>query len=318
MNLQNIPKKGKSKIKRCFASRFPEGKVAEIDYSQLEVVCKGVLSKDEALLKALIDGVCFHCEWAAFAHNTPYAEVYQKAKVDKDPMWVKRRQNIKPITFGESYGAGIAKLSEASKLPADTVQSAITARKKKYHKMYQFDEDVMDDVERTRQTTHLRTDSGWQRSVGYYESVTGTVYSFLQNEALPWQQKQGIHTSFSPTCIKNYPSQGLGGEIMQTMLGLLFRALRRHDLCKDVLLINTVHDSVYIDFRTEDLAKEYLPLIAGLLEKVCDHFNRTHTMVAWATPFPVDADYGNNIMETTESIKERDYGWYEETEAVPV
>jgi len=308
-NLQNIPKKGKSKVKACFASRFKNGKVAELDYGQLEVVCKGVLSGDKALLQALVDGVCFHCEWAAFAHQENYDLVYKWAKIEKLPEWVKKRQDIKPITFGESYGAGITKLSEDSGLPADVVQAAIDARKAKYHMMYAFDDLVMDEVERTRQVTHLRTDSGWQKSVGYYRSPTDTLFSFLQNEAMPWQQKQGIHTSFSPTCIKNYPSQGLGGEIMQKMSGLLFRRLREHDLYKDILLINTVHDSVYLDFRTEELAIEYLPKIAGLLEDVCNVFNMLHAGVVWDTPFPVDADYGDNIMATNVTIKERSREW---------
>ena len=97
---------------------------------------------------------------------------------------------------------------------------------------------------------------------------------------------------------------------MQVMAGLIFRAIFRNNLENDVLLINTVHDSVYLDFRTEELAKKYLPLIAGILEKVCEYFNNLYPECAWNTPFPVDADYGESIYDTNNTITERDPAWF--------
>jgi len=116
-------------------------------------------------------------------------------------------------------------------------------------------------------------------------------------------------TSFNPTIIKNYPSQGLGGEIMQVMSGLCWRMLIRLGLCEDIKIILTVHDSIYFDFRTEELAKKYIPLLAGMLEGVCEYFNLVYPDVNWSTPFPVDADYGKNIKETNTSVPERDPAW---------
>jgi len=304
-NLQNIPKKGKSKIKKTFTSRFPDGVVAEIDYSQLEVVCKGVLSKDEALLQALVDKVCFHCEWAAFVTGEPYEFVYQKAKVEGDQKWIDTRQGVKSITFGEAYGAGIQKLSESSGVPADKIEKAIEARKIKYHKMYEFDENVAEEVRGTRQVTTLRTDGGYQKAVGFYRSCTGTLYSFVETEAQSWSKSRGIMTSFSPTQMKNYPSQGLGGEIMQVQSGRVWRYIIQNELEHDCLLINTVHDSVYLDFRTEELAQEHLPVISWVLEDVCSYFNEKYPEVDWNTPFPVDTEYGDNIMGTNTKVKER-------------
>jgi hypothetical protein len=103
-NLQNLSKKGKSKVRKCFKSRFgDDGIVAEGDYSQLEVVCKGVLSGDENLLAALKNNIDFHCEWLAMApigEGKSYAEVHRLCKADHDPIWEAKRSSIKPLTFG--------------------------------------------------------------------------------------------------------------------------------------------------------------------------------------------------------------------------
>lgn len=328
----------KGDVKKTFISRFSQGVIAELDYSQLEVVCQGVNSMDHALLQALIDGVCFHCEWAAFMTGEAYSDVYQWAKVAADPTWVLNRQNAKPVGFGENYGAGVPALVEASGIQdelapdgslirsaADIITDAINIRKKKYHRLYQFHEDVQKEVEGSRVQTRMRTEHKYQRCVGYYRSVTGTVYHFLENEAPKFKQDQGIMTAFSPTTIKNYPSQGLGGEIMQTMMGLVWRQLVKHRVRDKIKLVLTVHDSLYPDCINAEVAKEYLPKIASVLEMVCWYFNQCFPKVNWNTPFPVTAEYGQNIKEVGAKegvssdlrgmITERDYEWVNEIKA---
>jgi DNA polymerase I-like protein with 3'-5' exonuclease and polymerase domains len=308
-NLQNIPKEGKSEVKRVFVSSFPDGFVAEADYSQLEVVGKGVLSKDKALLQALKDGVCFHCEWCAFVHDEDYDYVYEQAKILKSPEWKKKRQDVKPITFGEAYGAGVGSLSASSGVEADLIEKAIKARKEKYHMMYAFDDAVAEAVANSRKPTPLRTDDGYQKAVGYYRSVTGTIYSFVEVDAPEWKKDQGQFTAFMPTQMKNYPSQGIGGEIMQVMSGRLWRKLVELRLRDRLKLMNTVHDSVYIDCENETVAKKYLPKIKTLLEDVSPYFTKTYKDVEWDTEFPVDIDYGKNLLETPNSIEEGDPEW---------
>ena len=308
-NLQNIPKEGKSDVKKTFISRFKDGVVAEIDYRQLEVVCKAVLSGDENLMEALRNKLDQHCEWLGFATNLPYDEVLHRCKVLKDPVWIKKRQDIKSLTFSEAYGAGIAHMAEQAKLPADVVKAAMNRRKEKYPKLYEFDDKVMESVQSTRRITNMRTEGGYQRAVGYYKSPTCTLFHFLEGESLPWQQDQGIHTAFQPTRIKNYPPQGLGGEVMQVQNGRLVRELFKYGLRDKIKMINTVHDSVYLDFYDEETALKYLPAIAGLLEDVSMYFSLLYTDVAWTAEFPVDVDYGDNIMEVNNTVKERSTEW---------
>ena len=318
-NLQNINAKGN--IKKAFVSRFINGVIAEIDYNQLEVITQAVNSGDKNLLQALMDGKCFHCEWLAFAEGMTYEEVYELAKVQKLPEWTEKRQNIKALNFGEAYGAGIPTLCENSGLDADIVERAIEGRKKTYPDLYSFHDKVFEEVQSSRTLTRMRTEKGYQRCVGYYRSVTGTVYHFLENEAPEFKQKQGVMTAFSPTTIKNYPSQGLGGEIMQTMMGLVWRMLVRFDLRDKIKLVLTVHDSLYPDCISVEVAKEYIPKISAVLEDVCWYFGKCFEDVKWDNPFPVSAEYGKNMKEVGSkkdisdairgSIKERDYEWVE-------
>lgn len=308
-NLQNMPKEGKSEVKRIFVSRFLNGVVAEIDYSQLEVVTKAVMSGDKNLMDALRNRVDFHCDWLSLATGVPYEEVVHNCKVLELPEWKAKRSAIKPLTFGEAYGAGIATMAEASGLPADVVKTAVENRKLKYPALYAFDEEVAASVNASRQRTTSRTPNGYNAGIGFYRSCTDTIYSFLEQDTSGWQQDKGIMTAFSPTTIKNYPSQGLGGEIMQVMSGRAFRAIVGNDCRDNVKMFNTVHDSMYIDFETEELAKELLPKIASLLEDVSPYFNKTYRNVNWNTEFPVEAMYGKNLYEAHTTVHERDASW---------
>ena len=73
-NLQNLTRadfdaetgKYKSEVKAMFVSRFgKDGKLGEIDYSQLEVVVMGLLSLDANLCRDLNNKVDFHCKRVA-------------------------------------------------------------------------------------------------------------------------------------------------------------------------------------------------------------------------------------------------------------
>jgi len=66
---------------------------------------------------------------------------------------------------------------------------------------------------------------------------------------------------------------------------------------------------MYFDIRNEAIAKRWLPAIGGLLEDVSMYFNLLFKDVAWDTPFPIDIDYGLNIMEVNKTITERTKEW---------
>jgi DNA polymerase I-like protein with 3'-5' exonuclease and polymerase domains len=299
-NLQNLSGTGKSQVRKMFISRFGEdGRMAEGDYSQLEVVCKGVLSGDEVLLQALLDKVCFHCDWLALspaAEGKSYAEVFRLCKVEHDPVWAAKRKMIKPLTFGEAYGAGVPKLSADTGMAPEAIEAAIAARKEKYHRMYEYDEQNIEKVKASRRLSVLQTPEGNQAGIGYLRSATDTIFHFLEGDAPDWMQHKGTLTSFSPTTIKNYPSQGLGGEIMQVSLGRVFRWLLDNDRFDDMMLLcNTVHDCLWLDYHKS--LEHHLYTVKGIMEDVCPFFNENYPNVSWNTPFPVEFEVGKNMYD---------------------
>lgn len=297
-NLQNLPTSGKSDVKKVFTSRFgADGVMIEGDYSQLEVVCKGVSSDDENLLQALLDKVCFHCDWLALSpagEGKSYDEIRQLATVDHDPIWVAKRSAIKPLTFGEAYGAGPKSLAESTGMAIEDVEAAIEARKLKYPDMYKYDADAILKVQRSRKPSAIRTPAGYTAGIGYLRSATDTVYHFIETDNPEFMVKKGEYTSFAPTQIKNYPSQGLGGEIMQVSCGRVFRWLLANDRFQDrMLMVNTVHDCMWLDAH-KDVA-HHAAEAQEIMEDVCPYFNERYPNVNWNTPFPAPFESGPDM-----------------------
>ena len=81
--MQNIPKKDKSDVKQLFISRFKNGKMGEIDYSQLEVVVQGVLSKDKQLCIDLRNRIDFHCKRLGIKLGEGYESVVQAVRENR-------------------------------------------------------------------------------------------------------------------------------------------------------------------------------------------------------------------------------------------
>ena len=258
-----------------------------------------MLSGDKNLLQALVDGVCFHCDWLALsplAGGKSYDEVFKLCKIDHDPVWVKKRKQIKPLTFGEAYGAGVSSLAESTGMAAEDVVAAIEARKLKYPDMYAYDEANIEAVKSSRRPSQLRTPNGMQAGIGYLRTATDTIYHFIEGDSPDWMQHKGIMTSFTPTTIKNFPSQGLGGEIMQVSLGRLFRWLLKNRRFNDqVLLINTVHDCVWLDMHASCMY--LIPKINSILEDVSPYFTKHYPGVNWTADFPVEAEVGPNFYD---------------------
>lgn len=297
-NLQNIPSGRKSDIKSVFVSRYLNGVLGEIDYSQLEVVTKAVLSGDVNLRHDLLAGVDFHCMNLALSLGEDYDNVWHLCHVVEDIKYCNLRQDIKAFTFQDKYGASASKMAESTGMTEDQIKKLMAAKAKKYPQEAAFDEMVADEVNNSKIPTRLKSEpSKFPLSAGYYKCVTGTWYSFLEEEAPEFNQRRGIFTSIKPTILKNYPSQGLGGEIMQIQLGRVFRWLIRSEYDNDVKLVNTVHDCCWVDFRSLDIAKLVAPMIAGILEDVSDYWLEKFDVNWYDMPFPVETEVGPNMLD---------------------
>lgn len=298
-NMQNIPRGDKSRVKRMFVSRFgADGCMVEIDYSQLEVIVQAVLSKDKQLSQDIRNGTDFHIKRLSAATGQPY-ETLKALHLNDDPHVCAERTRIKGFTFQRAYGAGAESISASTGMSVDKVRELISAEDRLYPRVKSFNDAVMKVVQTNKRyaNKHIKIDGQlFSINLGQWISPTGTRYSFEEREAPHFLQEKGIYKSFSPTETKNYPVQGFGGEIMQTMLGCLYRWFIINDnFNSKAFLVNTVHDCVWIDCH-KSMLKTVVPASKQILEAVPSKFGKDFGMKI-EVPFKVEAETGPNMLE---------------------
>lgn len=297
-NLQNIPRADKSEVKKMFTSRFAYGKMIEIDYSQLEVVIQGMLSGDEALCEDLRKRVDFHCKRVAKKFNTTYEEALYRCKdesFEDHSTWKGYRTGCKEFSFQRAYGAGAVTIAATTGMKLEDVQEMIELEEQMYPGIVHFNQTVEKEVKRTAKPFRDHTEGKFYRR-GYYTSPTGTRYSFRSYDAQDWQRKKGIQDSFMPTELKNYPVQGTGGEVVQIVLGKLWR----HFVATDnydgkALLCNTVHDCVWADSQDE-VVEVVSKDMKEIMEAVPQYMKELYDMDV-TVPFPVEVEVGENLYD---------------------
>ena len=299
-NLQNVPRKDKSKVKKLFVSRFgKDGFMIEADYSQLEVVGQGVLSKDENLRNDLRHKVDFHCKRVAARFGCTYEEAVAWCKnedYEDYALWKGRRTDAKVFSFQRAYGAGAKKISLTTGIPVQDVQAMIEAEEKMYPGVVRYNEMVARTVEKTARPFY-DPDNGQTMRRGYYQAPTGTLYSFRSYPAPSYLKREGIMDSFMPTELKNYPVQGTSGEFVQAILGKLVRHFinNNNNYGGKAFLVNTVHDCIWVDCH-KDVLHEVGADVKRIMESIPELFNDVFDM-GIDVPFPVEVEYGPNMYD---------------------
>lgn len=300
-NLQNIPRGDTSNVKKMFKSRFGEaGKVAEIDYSQLEVVVQGVLSKDPQLMRDLNNGVDFHCKRLAAKLGEDYQYVYDKCHVEEDPVYKAARTVAKIFSFQRAYGAGKETIAASTGMPISEIEALIEAEEKLYPGVVAFD-NVLEKIINTNRipTANKVFINGvaFTQGESHWDSPTGTRYIWKEGITPEFMHAKGKYTGFSPTERKNYPPQGFGGEIVQTMLGILWRwIIKNNRFDGKVKLVNTVHDCVWLDGLSEAIEQVAIQT-QGILESVPAVFNNAYKDINIEVPFPCETEIGDDMFD---------------------
>lgn len=275
-----------SDIKDCFISRFTDGNLINADYSQLEVICLAHLSGDIQLISDLKNGLDMHTVRAAELFNIPESNVTKE-----------QRKLAKSFSFQLQYGSGAKAMAEDNGTSIAVAKQFIDNYYSRYPQVLDWQDAVRQEVESTRKLSKRLTTSGKTAGMGYHVSATGRRYVFFEDDnpyysGKNWQSA----TNFSPTKMKNYPVQGFAtGDIVPMMLGEMFEQLMKHKEYKDnVLLINTVHDSVMFDtkYTHEYQLKEVGAWIKKVLEFAPQRL-KEHFGIEFVLPLTVDIEVGN-------------------------
>lgn len=270
--------------KEHFISRYPDGVLVQADYSQIEIICQAQLSQDESFIQDVVNGIDFHIKRLALKEHMSYEEVFEKCKIEEDPVWVDKRSKVKAFSFARAYGAGVKKLSESSGLPPEEIKELIKAEEEAYPRLTLWYSWLKDQVEKT----------------GQYKDPFGRIYKFRKYESkFEWQKKQGVTESYSPTEIKNYMVQGFAtGTVVLCMLGLFYREYLQYKYSKDgkerFCLINTIHDSIMLDCQSE-----YVDFAKNLLQKTLTNIDYLSKMFnyEWKVPLKIDIKTGKTWSE---------------------
>lgn len=223
-NFQNQPKGHKFPVRRTVVSRWKDdgGLICEADFSGLEFVVAGELSRDKQIIEDILNGKDTHAQTAVIINEIPKEKVSEYEFKGKDKQL---RNDAKPYTFAPLYGG-----QGANEPPH------IRAYFKEFFKIYsdheQWQFDQMDRVIK----------------YGYIATPSGREYEFPGTRRL-----KGRRTT-NATNIVNYPVQGFAtGDIVPLAC---VRALRKfRELGLNSLLILTVHDSIVVDVFPGELAR---------------------------------------------------------------
>ena len=300
-NAQNIPRGDKSEVKAIFVSRFgDEGSMIEADYSQLEVVVQGLLSGDANLCRDLIAQVDFHCKRVSAKFGCTYEEALVWCKdEEKSPdfaLWKKRRTGVKEFSFQRAYGAGAEAISDSTGLPIEDVKEMIALEEAMYPGVAKFNQQVENEVNATAEPFRDPHRGFRVFRKGTWQAPTGTLYGWRSYDAPSFLRHKGITDTFKPTELKNYPVQGTGGEIVQMILGLLWRwFIKTDNFGGKAFLINTVHDCVWVDCHkdVQDEVARGMKIIMESVPKVL----KKYFDIDCPVPFPVEVEAGPNMLD---------------------
>lgn len=315
-NLQNLTRadwdedlgRAKSLVKRMFTSRFgKDGCMLEIDYSQLEVVVQGLLSGDPQLIADLITKVDFHCKRLSAKLHEPYEDVLKKCKDEAHPehkAYKRQRTKVKETTFQMAYGAGATSIAATTGQTKEEVEEIMAAELVLYPGIKEFYDKVQRVCEQSRYPTNLREPLPDKPGVevqvgrGFYMSPTQARFVFTEVPQEAYLRKRtNKDAGFYRPHLQNYPIQGVGGQLVQYILGRLFRFFNKHSNFKgQALLVNTVHDCVWFDCANKEIGLALVPHIKKIMESIPDVLKELFD-INCPVPFPVEAEYGNNMLE---------------------
>lgn len=270
-----------SNIRSFFTSRYPDGYLIELDYSQLEIYVLAFLSGDAQLKKDLLLGVDRHGVSAENLFGAGYTD--------------KQRKIAKGLSFQLQYGAGAKSMAEAHNLTTLQTKAFIKQFYDRYPDVKVYQDRLLEQARLNRDTAaQERTAKGYPAGVFEHVSLTGRRYTHKEEDSPDWMNGD---TSFSPTKLKNYQVQGFAtGDIVPMMLGVLYREIRNNGWDDTVKIINTVHDSVLFDCKNLSTARIWAEQAKRIMESAPRRL-KTVFDIDFDLPLPVEASIGKNWME---------------------
>jgi hypothetical protein len=205
-------------------------------------------------------------------------------------------------SFAAAYGAGDAKIAADNDMSIDEVAAFRAADDARYPEIGEYYDELTETIKANRRPTGVAVPHPVVRGVmcnlgrSTIRTPDGKLYSYRENPAPEYLVKRGIYQSFSPTEIKNYVSQGEGGEWMKAAMYLSIMMFYKYrNLGGKALLVNTVHDAQYVD-ADDSVELQAAAILHACMEASNDYMEKRFN---WTIPVPVPSDtsWGKNMKE---------------------
>jgi DNA polymerase-1 len=250
-------------VKRMFVSKWPEGYLVNVDYSQLELRLMAILSGDKTMVATYRDGLN-----EGDIHRATARQKFPNFDVETEDVQQEMRGRAKTVNFKGAYSfddeflsayPGLAKWVESARSLALT-QGGVCS------KLYRW---------------------RYEERVKSIKVPNKPVYAMSEEERENYFRREHFFR-----CLVNHLIQSLGHDILQMALIRIDRRMRRENLLSHLNM--EVHDSLVSDCPTYEEA-----LYVGKLMK--EEMEAVGEELKWCNiPLRADVEIGKNWWEKRE------------------
>lgn len=266
-NMQNLPRDDKV-VKNMFVSRFNDGWILNVDYSQIELRILAVYSRDSKLIDFYNRGLDLHSQTAAEILNKPINLVTED-----------ERQIFKAVNFLIVYGGTPRALAVKTGISEEKAQNFMDHYFEAFPGVTQY---IKNFREYATSHKYIRTLTDRKRRLPNVDSEK----EWVREEAL----RMAINT----------PIQSTASDITQTSMARLQDEITERRF--NSLIIGTVHDSIMIDTYPTEITDVY-DTVKIILENPTFKFCKNDDG-SYIVPYKCDIGIGRRYGETKELIKE--------------
>ena len=234
-NLQNIPVRSAEgqKIRCAFISRFSDGEIIAVDYSQIELRVLAHLANDTAMIDAFKQG-----------HDIHQATAAKIFDVDYDAVTKTQREQAKTVNFGITYGQSAFALADQLSISRTEAKELID----QYFGQFSSIKAFMDDtIQFVRVNGHVDTMFGRIRMIDDIDSSNRAVQGNAQRIAI------------------NTRVQGSAADIMKQAMNMIAEKMVKFKS----KMVMQVHDELVFDVSKKE-SEKLLKMVVDVMESAVD------------------------------------------------
>jgi len=216
-NLQNIPTRMGGIIERAFVSRFEDGLIIKVDFSQHELRVAAAYSGDSEMVNVFVRGEDLH--------NAVAKNIYGLSEEDfGTERWTELRRLAKGFNFGILYGRGVKSISEELGISEEEASQKI-------HEYFRFF---------PRLRSWIDEVTAFASSYGLTRTMWGRV-RYLEADDAGGMLRRAINT----------PVQSAASDIALLVAYNILCKMKERGL--RALMVNFIHDAILIDSPKDEV-----------------------------------------------------------------